>query len=83
MDAVLLDTDVFSFLGKPRDSRGELYRPYVIGKIIALSFISIGELYVWTIRRKWSSSRVAALERHLQNLVVVPYDLELCKEYGR
>jgi tRNA(fMet)-specific endonuclease VapC len=83
MDAVLLDTDVFSFLSKPRDSRGEFYRPFVKGKIIALSFISVGELYVWTIRRKWSASRIAALERHLQDLVVVPYDLELCREYGK
>jgi predicted nucleic acid-binding protein len=83
MDAVLLDTDVFSFLSKPRDSRGELYRPFVKGKTIALSFISVGELYVWTILRKWSASRIAALERHLQYLVVVPYDLEPCREYGR
>lgn len=83
MDAVLLDTDVFSFLSKPRDSRGALYRPFVKGKTIALSFISVGELYVWTIRRKWSPSRIAALERHLQDLVVVPYDLELCREYGK
>ncbi|MGB7284480.1 MAG: PIN domain-containing protein [Candidatus Acidiferrum sp.] len=83
MDAVLLDTDVFSFLSKPRDSRGELYRPFVKGKTIALSFISVGELYVWTIRRKWSPSRIAVLERHLRDLVVVPYDLELCREYGK
>jgi tRNA(fMet)-specific endonuclease VapC len=83
MDAVLLDTDVFSFLSKPKDSRGELYRPYVAGKMIALSFISVGELFVWTIQRKWSPSRVAALERHLQDVVVIPYDLELCREYGK
>jgi predicted nucleic acid-binding protein len=83
MDAVLLDTDVFSFLSKPRDSRGAIYRPFVKGKTIALSFISVGELYVWTIRQKWSPSRIAALERHLQDLVIVPYDLELCREYGK
>jgi len=83
MDAVLLDTDVFSYLSKPRDSRGELYGPYVQGKTVALSFISVGELYVWTIRRKWSPNRIAAFERHLQDIVVVPYDLELCREYGR
>jgi tRNA(fMet)-specific endonuclease VapC len=83
MDAVLLDTDVFSFLSRPGDSRGELYRPYVKGKTVALSFISVGELYVWTIKRKWSASRVAALEHHLQGLIVVPYDLELCREYGK
>ena len=47
MDAVLLDTDVFSFLIRPGDTRGDLYRPLVQGKTIALSFISVGELYVW------------------------------------
>jgi hypothetical protein len=31
MDAVLLDTDVFSFLARTRDTRGDAYRPYVKG----------------------------------------------------
>lgn len=51
MDALLLDTDVFSYLNKPGDTRGDLYRPHVKGKTIALSFISIGELYFWTVKR--------------------------------
>jgi predicted nucleic acid-binding protein len=83
MDTVLLDTDVFSFLSKPGDSRAALYSPHVKGKTIALSFISVGELYVWTMKRKWSPRRVEALEQHLQQIVIVPYDLDLCKEYGR
>jgi tRNA(fMet)-specific endonuclease VapC len=83
MDAVLLDTDVFSFLNKQGDTRAELYRPHVMGKTIALSFISVGELYVWTIKRQWSARRIAALEQHVKAAVIVPYDLELCREYGR
>jgi tRNA(fMet)-specific endonuclease VapC len=83
MDAVLLDTDVFSFLNKQGDSRAELYRPHVKDKTIALSFISVGELYVWTVKRQWSAKRIAALEQHLKAAVIVPYDLELCREYGR
>ena len=44
MDSVLLDTDVFSFLAKARDTRGDAYRPYVEGKTVAVSFITVGDL---------------------------------------
>jgi hypothetical protein len=32
--------------------------------------------------RRWSPSRVAVLEGHFQDAVVVAYDLEFCREYG-
>ena len=83
MDAVLLDTDVFSYLTKEGDTRAELYRPHVKGKTIALAFVTVGELYVWTIKRQWTAKRVADLEERLKAAVIVPYDLDLCKEYAR
>jgi len=83
MDAVLLDTDVFSFLIKERDTRADLYRPHIARKTIALSFISVGELYVWTVKKRWGQRRIAELEQRLKATVIVPFDLELCKAYGR
>jgi predicted nucleic acid-binding protein len=83
MDAVLLDTNVFSYLLKKGDTRGDLYRPHVKGKTIALSFISIGELYYWTVKRKWSAKKIADLEQRIKSAVIVPYNLELCREFGR
>ena len=83
MEAVLLDTDVFSYLIKEGDTRAELYRPHVKGKTIALSFITVGELYVWTIKRQWAAKRIADLEERLKAVVIVPYDLDLCREYAR
>lgn len=83
MGAVLLDTDVFSFFLKAADTRAALYHPHIRGKSIVLSFITVGELYVWAARRRWSAKRIASLEQRLQSLVVVPYDFELCKIYGR
>jgi len=59
MDAVLLDTDVFSILLRQGDSRAESYRPLVKNKTIALSFISVGELYVWSVKREWGKKRLA------------------------
>jgi predicted nucleic acid-binding protein len=82
MDALLLDTDVFSYLNKRGDTRGDLYRPHVKGKTIALTFITIGELYFWTLKRKWSRRRIAELEQHIKAAVIVPYDMDLCKEFG-
>lgn len=83
MDPLLLDTDVFSFLIKKDDTRAELYRPIVRGKTIALSFVSVGELYVWTKRKHWGARRIADLEQRLKAVVIIPYDLELCKMYGQ
>jgi predicted nucleic acid-binding protein len=83
MDAVLLDTDVFSFLIRQSDTHAELYRPHVRGKTIALSFVTVGELYVWTTKKHWTPERIAVLEQRIRAAVIVPYDLELCKEYSR
>lgn len=83
MDAVLLDTDVFSYLLRAGDTRAEYYRALVKDKTIALSFISVGELYVWSVQRKWGQKKLADFEEKLKAAVIVPYDLELCKEYGR
>jgi predicted nucleic acid-binding protein len=82
MDAVLLDTDVFSYLTKG-DSRAELYRAHVRGKTVALSFITIGELFFWTVKKQWGAKKIASLERHIKAAVIVPYDLELCREFGK
>jgi tRNA(fMet)-specific endonuclease VapC len=83
MEAILLDTDVFSFFLRRGDTRRDPYRPYVMGRTIALSFISVGELYVWPTRRNWGAARVAALEEALAAAMIIPYDLNLCRECGR
>jgi predicted nucleic acid-binding protein len=83
MDAVLLDTDVFSYLLRAGDPRGDPYRPHVRGRTIAVSFITVGELYYGAIKRGWSADTIAILERHLRAAVIVPYDVEICKTYAR
>lgn len=83
MTPILLDTDVFSFLLRPSDTRGDFYRPLITGKTIALSFASVGELYVWVYQRAWGHERVERLEEKLRAAVIIPFDLELCKQYGR
>lgn len=81
-DAVLLDTDVFSFLLRTDDARGKIYRKHVEGKTAAISFITIGELYAGAYRR-WGQKKIQELEAKLRAIVIIPYDIEICKTYAR
>lgn len=84
MDWVLLDTNVVLYLLPSRPhSYAKLYRPHIEGKFLAISFVTVGELYVLAERNNWGPARVLDLEAHLGSLVVVPYDLAICRTYAR
>lgn len=82
MEADLLDTDVFSYLLKD-DSRADFYRKHIQGKTVALTFVTVGELYHWAEKKKWGAKKVANLEQRLRATVIIPYDLEICRVYGK
>jgi len=81
MAAVLLDTDVVSFLFKG-DSRGAAYAPLLQGNRLALSFMTVAELFQWAAIRKWGVQRVGRLEQTLTTYLIVPVDLDLCRIWG-
>ena len=67
---------------KPHDTRGAIYRPHVKGKLVAVSFVTVGELLFGARKRNWGPTKVAELDRRLQAVVIVPYDRELCETYA-
>lgn len=79
---MLLDTDVYSYLLRAGDKRSELYRPHVLNKTIAISFVTLGELYFGAAKRGWAKQRIALLEERLQWAVIIPYDVEVCRSYA-
>jgi predicted nucleic acid-binding protein len=81
METVLLDTDVFSFLLKGRE-QAELYRKHVEGRMIALTFVTVGELYAGMIKAKWMQASVIQCEQRIKATVVLPYDVGVCKAYA-
>lgn len=81
-NTVVLDTDVVSFLFKG-DTRAEAYRIHLRGKILALSFMTVAELYQWAFVRNWGAERIAWLEQRLASYVIVPYDRELCWQWAK
>jgi tRNA(fMet)-specific endonuclease VapC len=64
------------------DTRAALYGSHVRGKLVALSFVTVGELLFWANKRKWGTRQVADLYARLHSTVIVPYDLALCETYG-
>lgn len=80
---VLLDTDVFSYLLNDNDRRADFYRPYVQDKILSVSFVTVGELYYGAVKKRWGAERVAALEARLAAVVVIPYDIDVCRAYAK
>ena len=83
MDWVLLDTNVALYLLPSRPhTYSNLYRPHIEGKSVAISFVTVGELYVLAERNKWGPASIFDLEAHLRSFVVVPYDVEICKGYA-
>ena len=81
-DVVLVDTDVYSYLGKPGSKYASLYLPHVDQKRLAVSFITIGELYFGAHKKKWSAERVAGIKDRLRSVAIVPFDEGVCRTYG-
>ena len=82
METVLLDTNIVSIAFKP-DSRFEGYAPHLRGRHLAVSFMTVAELYQWTAVRNWGRRRITQLERILQSYLFLPVNVELCRLWAQ
>lgn len=81
-DKIILDTNIVSFFMKARPEAA-LYIPHVQGKLLFISFITVGEMYYGAEKNNWGEKRRKKLEATLRNFVVIPYDHEIARCYGR
>lgn len=81
-DSLLLDTDVVSYLFK-NSPHAKPFRPLLKGKRAALAFVSVAELFKWTVKRGWGANKVEQLEAALRRYVVIPYDRDLAWAWAR
>ena len=81
MSILLVDTDVVSFIFK-QDSRAAEYAPLLKGNRLALSFMTVAELFQWAAVRNWGTARIERLEQSLTNYLIIPVDIELCRRWG-
>jgi tRNA(fMet)-specific endonuclease VapC len=79
---LVVDTSVVSYLFK-NHSLAPQYRDVLEGKLLGISFMSLGELYRWPLERNWGDVRIKALQRHLHSYVVLPSDESVCWAWAR
>ena len=80
-DTLLLDTDVFSFLFKDHPL-AEAYRNHTLGYTLALSFMTVAELYQGAYRAGWGTKQIARLESRIAAYVVIPSSNALRRKWG-
>ena len=78
---IILDTNIVSYLMRG-DSLAKIYAKHVQGKLLAISFITVGELYYGAEKAKWGKEKRQKLETTLKNFVVIPYDHYIARRYG-
>jgi predicted nucleic acid-binding protein len=81
MDVILLDTNVIALLFKG-DGRAQSCASRLWGRKLALSFITVAELFQWTAVRNWDQPKIDRLGQHLQSYVILPFDADLCRQWG-
>ena len=68
---------------KSGDRRGEIYKPHVRGRLVAVSFVTVGELKFGAYKKNWGKDKLEDLIQRLRSVVIVPYDDEVCDTYAR
>lgn len=81
MSVLLVDTNIVSYVFK-RDTRATAYAPHLNGQTLAISFMTVAELYQWAALRNWGRRRVQQLEAHMRGYVVIPFDRAVCQVWG-
>ena len=82
MSLILIDTDIASFEFKGSEF-AKPYTPVLQGYDLALSFMTIAELFQWAFQNQWGNQRVTQLEKYLQNYVIIPVDQPLCRFWAQ
>ena len=78
----ILDTNIVSYLMRG-GALARAYQPHVQDHLLAISSITVGELYFGAEKGNWGKSRRNELEAILRNFVIIPYDHAIARCYGR
>lgn len=79
---IMIDTNIVSYLMRG-GSEAHTYAPHLKGKILAISFVTVGELYYGAEKAGWGQQRRMKLETTLRNFLIIPYDHEVARTYAR
>jgi predicted nucleic acid-binding protein len=76
---LLLDTNIVSYYQR-NDSRANAYDHYIVGHELAISSMTVAEMYQWAAFHRWGEQRIHRLERKLRaDYLHLPIDWETCR----
>jgi len=78
---LLLDTNIVSFFFK-EDRLEALYFPFIVGRDIAVSFQTIGEMKEGSLAADWGRGKRLRLEHFLSEYLVIYPDETVCNWWG-
>lgn len=79
---LLVDTDVISFTFK-KDSRSALYESHLQGNFLTISFMTLAELTLWTLKNNWGEKRKDKFAEFLKDYLVIYADEKLCELWAQ
>jgi len=80
-DGLLVDTDVLSYIAWKRP-QARAFLPLVEGKLLAISFVTVGEMYFGASNRGWGTEKIAKLEAILRRYTTIPGTYDVAQHYG-
>ena len=78
---ILCDTDVISYVFN-NHTQAQFFTPYLKNKTLAISFMSVAQLYYGAYHADWATSKLQRLENYLKNYVILPYDYSVCLKWA-
>ncbi|HWO83966.1 MAG TPA: PIN domain-containing protein [Solirubrobacterales bacterium] len=82
VDAILVDTNVFIYLMRGASDKASEYAPFVNGKRIVLSFVTVAELWRGAITQNYGDAKRKRLAADIDVAIVVPPDEALSRMWG-
>jgi predicted nucleic acid-binding protein len=80
-EPLLLDTNVYTFLTDPRKQRPD-WVAAVHGRLLVLSFVTVGEVLHGAMSGGWSDRNLAAMEARLRAYPVVPGTFGVARKFA-
>ncbi len=78
---LLLDTNIVSYIMK-NAPQAQRYEKHLSGKRLAISSITVGELWAGAEWANWGNNKKAQLRDTIRKFVVIPYNYRIAEHYG-
>ena len=81
MSALVLDTNIVAYLMRGHPLAAQ-YRPRLENHTLAISFMTVAEMYEGACRDNWGERKLAKLDGTLRGYVVIPSTPDVCKQWA-